>query len=66
MQFHFSGQDSCRGDSGGPLVSRETSDNPWTQIGIVSYGSKQCGDGSPGVYTRVDGYLDWIEKHLEP
>ena len=60
------GKDSCNGDSGGPLVFRALSDEPWTQVGIVSYGSEQCGDGKPGVYARVDSFLDWIESKMEP
>ena len=62
----FSGKDSCKGDSGGPLVSREFAGEPWYQIGVVSYGTGKCGVGEPGVYTRVDGYLDWIESKLKP
>ena len=58
--------DRCKGDSGGPLVSREFTGDPWYQIGVVSYGTGKCGVGEPGVYTRVDGYLDWIESKLKP
>lgn len=36
----------------------------WIQIGIVSFGNK-CGEpGTPGVYTRITGYLDWIEQNM--
>jgi trypsin len=41
------GRDSCNGDSGGPLTVGAT------QVGIVSFGSAQCGNGMPGVYARV-------------
>ena len=62
----ISGQDSCTGDSGGPLVFRDYTDDPWYQVGVVSFGYGQtCGSEYPGVYTKVSGYLDWIEKHLE-
>ena len=60
------GQDSCSGDSGGPLVWREYSDDPWYQIGVVSFGAVKCGSKDiPGVYTRVEAYLPWIERNLE-
>lgn len=55
--------DSCRGDSGGPLQAPTVyNGNPrYVQYGIVSFGVRKCGtEGFPGVYTRVDYYLDWI------
>ncbi|XP_054258964.1 low-density lipoprotein receptor-related protein 6-like [Macrosteles quadrilineatus] len=55
------GKDSCQGDSGGPLVLNKN--GRWMQIGIVSFGDK-CGEpGSPGVYTRITQYLDWISSN---
>merc|ERR1711935_15042 len=60
------GKDSCNGDSGGPLIYREYSDEPRHQIGLVSFGTKKCGEGVPGVYTRVAEYMDWIESKLRP
>ena len=58
--------DSCNGDSGGPLAyKRGDNDEPWYLIGIVSYGTKKCGIGKPGVYTKVTNYLDWIERNLK-
>lgn len=54
------GKDSCRGDSGGPLVARGA-DGFYEQIGIVSYGSPECGtSGNPGVYSKVAAYESWI------
>jgi secreted trypsin-like serine protease len=33
--------------------------------GIVSYGNTNCGKaGFPGVYTKVAGYMDWINSNL--
>jgi len=60
------GKDSCNGDSGGPLFIRESSNDAWEQIGLVSFGSTRCGVGVPGVYTRIVHYLPWIESHLRP
>ncbi|XP_034940723.1 proclotting enzyme-like [Chelonus insularis] len=53
------GQDSCQGDSGGPLVY-QLGNGRWVNIGIVSWGMR-CGEpGQPGIYTRVNAFLDWI------
>ncbi|XP_055605053.1 transmembrane protease serine 9-like [Uranotaenia lowii] len=41
------GRDSCNGDSGGPLVSGGR------QIGVVSWGSTNCGGPMPAVYTHL-------------
>ncbi len=35
-----------------------------TLYGIVSAGSKVCGIGAPGIYTRVDKYIGWIQHHI--
>ena len=60
--------DSCQGDSGGPLLLRDgnLADEPWYLIGIVSFGTSNCGIGAPAVYTKITNYLDWIEKNLRP
>jgi secreted trypsin-like serine protease len=56
------GKDSCQGDSGGPLLSAAAGGG-WTQVGIVSFGMG-CGlQGFPGVYTRLDQYLKWVEDN---
>ncbi|ODN01062.1 Serine protease snake [Orchesella cincta] len=56
-------KDSCDGDSGGPLTAkREKSDCIQYLLGVTSFGSKFCGYGSPGVYTNVQSYLNWIES----
>ena len=61
------GKDSCSGDSGGPMLSSELNDGRWAVIGIVSFGaSGLCANSLfPGVYTRVDKYLDWIESNTK-
>ena len=38
---------------------------PFSQIGIVSYGPRDCGrEGVAGVYTSVAKYRNWIEQNL--
>jgi len=61
------GKDSCSGDSGGPLVAQGPGDfkEPKYLIGIVSFGTKKCGQGYPGVYTSIDYYLPWILANME-
>ncbi|XP_025957772.2 serine protease 55 [Dromaius novaehollandiae] len=55
------GKDACQGDSGGPLVCTHGNTMKWFVIGIVSWG-EGCGEKqSPGIYTAVYSYLDWIQ-----
>jgi len=60
-------RDSCRGDSGGGLLIQDTQDKstPWYLIGIVSFGSRECGNGRPGIYTRVSSFIPWIVNNLK-
>lgn len=55
------GRDSCFGDSGGPLIDSRSRN----LIGIVSWGGLICAAvEQPGVYTRIDSLLSWINKFL--
>ena len=61
----------CSGDDGGPLVAAGPGDKklnkePKYLIGIVSFGTKKCGQGYPGVYTSIDYYLPWIIDNMKP
>ncbi|XP_033328961.1 chymotrypsin-2-like [Megalopta genalis] len=57
------GEDACQGDSGGPLIVYQN--NVPVQIGIVSYGDANCPSNRPGVFSRVTGYIDWIQQVTE-
>ncbi|CAL8327272.1 unnamed protein product [Lota lota] len=54
--------DACQGDSGGPLACAR-GDVSFLH-GIISWGHG-CGQGKPGVYTRVANYMDWINSVLK-
>ncbi|XP_074837976.1 tissue-type plasminogen activator [Carettochelys insculpta] len=55
--------DACKGDSGGPLVC--VKDNHMHLIGIISWGIG-CGQkDTPGIYTNVTHYLDWIQDNTK-
>ena len=54
-------EDSCYGDSGGPLISESVRGE--VQVGIVSFGSKKCGE-YPGVYTRISSFYEWLRGHV--
>jgi len=56
------GRDACQGDSGGGLFAQNEETLVWTQVGVVSAGIG-CGvKDIPGLYTRVESYLDWIQE----
>lgn len=51
--------DSCQGDSGGPLVVLDQN-KKLVQIGITSWGFGCGEEKSPGIYTRVSAFTDWM------
>lgn len=56
-----------QGDSGGPLQVSETSNLCiFYIVGVTSFGSGCGGKNTPGVYTRVSSYVDWIERTVWP
>ncbi|KAH8362450.1 hypothetical protein KR200_011215, partial [Drosophila serrata] len=58
--------DACQGDSGGPLI-REVNieDGIYTILGIINSGFG-CATKTPGLYTRVASFLDFIERIVWP
>ena len=50
---------TSRGDSGGPMFVNGV------QVGVLSEagGFMYSGDGHVSYHVRVDGYIEWIEKH---
>lgn len=60
-------KDACQGDSGGPLqLPHPIYSCLFQVIGITSFGEGCAIVDSPGVYTRVSHYLNWIEDIVWP
>lgn len=59
--------DTCGGDSGGPIqIYHPSLHCMYTIVGITSFGLS-CGSiNVPGVYTRVEPYIEWIESVIWP
>nr|XP_029733239.1 serine protease persephone-like [Aedes albopictus] len=55
--------DTCQGDSGGPLTAMVG--GMVQLVGVTSFGPG-CGSDTPGVYTRVAQYIEWIEQMVWP
>ncbi|GAB0096781.1 CLIP domain-containing serine protease 14D [Sergentomyia squamirostris] len=56
-------RDACQGFGGAPLVIRE--ENIYSQIGIMSFGSDNCGSPKiPSVYTSISFFYQWIQDNI--
>ena len=62
-----------KGDSGGPLLIPNRSGgsmvtgNPEFDlvVGVTSWGSEDCTDTSPTVYTSIGAFWDWILEKID-
>jgi len=57
------GRDACVGDSGGPLFFEQNDEV--IQLGIVSWGDICGAAKSPGVYTKINQFSNWIENQID-
>ena len=57
----------CQGDSGGPFVCQGGPNEPWQLTGVVSWGSRKCGDDPSSfiVFAKVGEFRSWINQIME-
>ena len=53
-------RDTCQGDSGGPLFVHCSEDDSIVLVGIASWGYGCAASVTPGIYTKVKAYADWV------
>ncbi|KAH8367650.1 hypothetical protein KR084_000989 [Drosophila pseudotakahashii] len=59
-------KDACQGDSGGPLIlETDEVEGLYSILGVISSGFG-CATKTPGLYTRVSSFLDYIEGIVWP
>lgn len=59
-------KDACQGDSGGPLIQElNITDSIYNIQGVISAGIG-CASATPGLYSRVAAFLDYIEGIVWP
>ncbi|XP_053692147.1 uncharacterized protein LOC128740611 [Sabethes cyaneus] len=58
--------DTCPGDSGGPLQIKLLHNGKVSPflVGVTSFGTA-CGTATPGVYTKVSSYYQWILQTMQ-
>lgn len=60
------GQDECKADAGlmQPIFNPKARSFSYYQTGILAHGIGCKSTGVPVVYTRVQSFIDWIEKNI--